>query len=216
MSIINNILNDEYGLVYDNTSGRIYQKEVTWECDTSNESKTNANTMPDWFKQWSETQRLNTGSVPKWFLDWMNKANISLPQMQLPTGVIGNMVTGSANPNEIPPWFRDWLNTQGRQPSYSYPQPLSYQTLPPSTLTSTSNQTTTLPSTSPLTSYPYPYPYPYQTQPSYPYPYQTQPSYPYSYPYPYQTQPPPQGSTYSTPIIMTPTIVANTPPPLIK
>ena len=146
MSIINNILNDEYGLVYDNTSGRIYQKEVTWECDTQNESKSNA--MPDWFKQWTETQRMNTGSVPRWFLEWLNKANISLPQMQLPTGVIGSMATGTTtttSSSDMPQWFRDWLNYQNR-PLTSVPYP--YQT-PPQT------------------------PYPYQTPPQTPYPYST-------------------------------------------
>ena len=149
MSIINNILNDEYGLVYDNTTGRIYQKEVTWECDTQNDK---SNVMPDWFKRWTETQRMNTGSVPRWFLEWLNKANISLPQMQMPSGIIGSIATGAPNTGDIPQWFKDWLSSQGR-PSYPYqiPQPQTpYQIPQPQT------------------------PYPYQTvQPQTPYPYQT-------------------------------------------
>ncbi len=54
MSIINNILNDEYGLVYDSSNGRIYQKEVTWECDSEK-----PDIMPDWFKRWTQTQQMN-------------------------------------------------------------------------------------------------------------------------------------------------------------
>lgn len=208
MSIVNNILNDEYGLVYDNTTGRIYQKEVTWECDNQN---ANSDVMPDWFKKWTQTQQINQSNmsnVPRWFLDWLNKANISLPQV--PSIPISSTFTTSS-PMDIPPWFKEWLNTQYRP---QLPQPYHPYTYPtPPSQTQSSN--TPIPQTISYQTYPpqpY-YPYPYQTPPqTYTYPPQTYtyptPS-PQPYTYPPQTTAP--SSTYSTPIVLPPTTIPNTP-----
>lgn len=205
MSIINNILNDEYGLVYDSSNGRIYQKEVTWECDNEK-----PDIMPDWFKRWTQTQQMNTGSVPRWFLDWLNRMtpqfqpNQMLPQ--IPSQFPGQM----PSPNDMPSWFKDWLQSQYLPyMSKLYPNiSQSTQPTPPTTMTPYPGST-----------YPPGVTYPQGVYPQGVYPQGVYPQgvYPQGvYPqvvYPQTLAPTPMPSTYPTPVIVQPTTIPNTPVP---
>jgi hypothetical protein len=130
MSIINNILNDEYGLVYDSSNGRIYQKEVTWECDSEK-----PDVMPDWFRRWTQNQQMNpNGQVPRWFLDWISRMNPNQILPQIPSQFPGQM----PSPNDMPSWFKDWLQSQYLPyMSKLYPNISQSTTPPPTTFTQT-------------------------------------------------------------------------------
>jgi hypothetical protein len=121
MNIIGNLAGDENGFIYDASSGRLYQKEVTWECDEtppSAASQTNGGNpyeTPYWFKQWANNfsrtqQQQDSNTSPRWFLDWLNKVNFTTPS--------ANMTPPPHSSNEMPIWFKDWLSKNPSQPQY--------------------------------------------------------------------------------------------------
>ena len=98
MNIIGNLSGDENGFIYDSSAGRIYQKEVTWECDEREETKDTFET-PEWFRRWAtdfqHVQKLESDTVPSWFTNWLNKVNFIPPS--------------TPQSNVMPLWFKEWL-----------------------------------------------------------------------------------------------------------
>lgn len=164
MNIIGNLAGDENGFIYDASSGRLYQKEVTWECDETPQSaavaaaalQTNCGNpyeTPYWFKQWANNfsrtqQQQDSNTSPRWFLDWLNKVNFTTPS--------ANMTPPPQSSNEMPIWFKDWLSKNPSQPQYPPPP----QQFPP--------QYPPQPYSSQYPPQPYPPQYQYTPLPQYP------------------------------------------------
>lgn len=187
MNIIGNLSGDETSFIYDSSSGRIYQKEVAWECEGETDTtKLDTYDTPQWFRQWAtdfqRAQKTNNDTIPSWFFDWLNKINFA-PSTPAPS------TTTPSPPPEIaavaqsvmPLWFREWLS---RNPTLSpTPPPPNYYTPPPN------------PYTPPLPPNPYtqpppsygsvPYNNPYVSTTTYP-AYQQIPGYPPGITYPPQ------------------------------
>ncbi len=129
MNIIGNLAGDENGFIYDASSGRLYQKEVTWECDetpqTPSSYQTNPYETPYWFRQWANNfnrmqQQQDSNTAPRWFLDWLNKVNFTTPSTNI-------TLPPQTSSNEMPIWFKDWLTKN--QPQYP-PQPPQFPPQP--------------------------------------------------------------------------------------
>ncbi len=125
MNIIGDLTNNENGFLYDVSTGRLWRKEITWECEKSEselESKCNSHTTPYWFQEWANNNRLQQAeqqTAPKWFLDWLNQVNFKTPTPTPST-------TTTISSTDMPSWFKNWLSTQ--KPRYPYQsQPLQPQ-----------------------------------------------------------------------------------------
>jgi hypothetical protein len=129
MNAFSNLSGEENGIYYDATSGRLYQKEVTWECEqpfaTMSPTPQPFGTIPTTtmtpsqvFNPFSITSPqqpfYNPNEIPAWFREWMSRQQPST-------------VTSS---NEIPAWFREWMSRQTPPPAT---QPPNTSVPPPAT-----------------------------------------------------------------------------------
>lgn len=110
MNTFGNLSSDENGIFYDASSGRLYQKEVTWDCDQS--VTVPSTTFPG--------QTTTSGDMPKWFGDWLSTQPRQPPAPQ---------------PYPYPPPPQPYPYATPPPQPYPYatppPQPYPYATPPP-------------------------------------------------------------------------------------